>query len=440
MYMPKRITILICVLLAIAACAKTSTGDQRAKGLADSTVPRAEIETIQEFRDHLPDLRNVVVQGVDLRQIQQTDLKAAQLAGAHFLGVSATPEVIAALRGGGADVSLAESAWTFNPYRGLLYSQAELTEAIGTESVGSATSRDESIYHEYEAQTRFPSDVEIAAARAQHDNSIDDALFEAIEEWKATCPSSKQCIGVVGIMGGASRKRGDEDYREAARTAFLLSKAGFLVASGGGPGIMEAANLGAMLATQDDIGKIDEEIAKLDDETDYKKPEYVALGREVWERYKSTAGRSLSIPTWFYGHEPTNSFGTDVAKYFSNGIREDRLLQIADRGVVFVRGSAGTRQEIFMDGAQNHYSTFGECSPMVLLSAVPGDDGKPTSEFFSLEYKALLKAAASAAGGTPPNQYGELIGLVEKPEEAVAFIQSHTPYPANGSNCAKPVK
>jgi hypothetical protein len=30
------------------------------------------------------------------------------------------------------------------------------------------------------------------------------------------------------------------------------------------------------------------------------------------------AGRSLSIPTWFYGHEPTNVFATEIARYFAN--------------------------------------------------------------------------------------------------------------------------
>ena len=74
------------------------------------------------------------------------------------------------------------------------------------------------------------------------------------------------------------------------------------------------------------------------------------------------------MPTWFYGHEPTNLFSVHVAKYFSNSIREDGLLAIAEHGIIFSPGSAGTTQEIFQDATQNHYATFGTISPMVFLS------------------------------------------------------------------------
>ena len=48
-------------------------------------------------------------------------------------------------------------------------------------------------------------------------------------------------------------------------------------------------------------------------------------------RDRCPGGRqSLGVPTWFYGHEPTNLFATHVAKYFANSIREDGLLAIAD--------------------------------------------------------------------------------------------------------------
>ena len=42
-------------------------------------------------------------------------------------------------------------------------------------------------------------------------------------------------------------------------------------------------------------------------------------------------------------------------------------MALAKGGVIYTPGSAGTMQEIFQDGAQNHYETFGFASPMVFL-------------------------------------------------------------------------
>ena len=58
---------------------------------------------------------------------------------------------------------------------------------------------------------------------------------------------------------------------------------------------------------------------------------------------------NLALPTWFYGHEPTNLFSSYIAKYFANSLREDGLLAIARHGVIYAPGSAGTVQEVFMD-------------------------------------------------------------------------------------------
>jgi predicted Rossmann-fold nucleotide-binding protein len=73
------------------------------------------------------------------------------------------------------------------------------------------------------------------------------------------------------------------------------------------------------------------------------------------------------VPTWFYGNEPTNAFATNIAKFFSNGIREDLLVTIAMGGLVIAPGSAGTREEIFMDMTQNFYASFCYRSPVVFL-------------------------------------------------------------------------
>ena len=120
-------------------------------------------------------------------------------------------------------------------------------------------------------------------------------------------------------------------------------------------------------------GDLDRALALLAPAPRYDTHDYLVAADDVRRRWPNGAD-SLAIPTWFYGHEPTNAFAPHIAKYFSNSLREDGLLAIATGGVIYAPGSAGTVQEIFMDAAQNHYATFGAISPMVFLDA-PEDGG-----------------------------------------------------------------
>ncbi|MDD5435263.1 MAG: TIGR00730 family Rossman fold protein [Nitrospira sp.] len=58
----------------------------------------------------------------------------------------------------------------------------------------------------------------------------------------------------VTIYGAAAAKTDQADYQNARKIAFLLGKQGFNIVTGGGPGIMEAANLGANEAGVKSVG------------------------------------------------------------------------------------------------------------------------------------------------------------------------------------------
>src|SRR5919106_6121767 len=58
----------------------------------------------------------------------------------------------------------------------------------------------------------------------------------------------------IAIFGSARTRPDDPDYKAAQETGALLARAGFAVITGGGPGIMEAANRGAFEAGGISIG------------------------------------------------------------------------------------------------------------------------------------------------------------------------------------------
>ena len=152
---------------------------------------------------------------------------------------------------------------------------------------------------------------------------MDDALRDLLE-FEDDGMTDKKC---VGVMGGHSTRRDDPFYKKAALTAKLLTENDYLIASGGGPGIMEATNLGAYFAGKDDDDLL-EAIKTLKKAPHYSDKKFHQQAFKILDKYPKGA-KSLAIPTWFYGHEPSNLFASHIAKYFSNSIREDTLLAIS---------------------------------------------------------------------------------------------------------------
>lgn len=282
----------------------------------------------------------------------------------------------------------------FDPGRTSLYTAGELAEPS---SADASITVDEAIWNTTTNRGQRTPMIEALAERL-HDHAIDDALDDALE--RLGHPPA------VGIMGGHSTRRDDDIYRTVARLAHALARRGFLVATGGGPGSMEAGNLGAHLATSDDPAIVDAAVDLLATAPAYTDDGYREAAREVLAQHPDGAW-SLAIPTWFYGHEPTNEFASGVAKYFANSIREDRLLALCHGGIAFTPGSAGTAQEVFQDAAQNHYETFGAPSAMVFL----GSD--------HWERTGLVTALRTQAAG---RAYGELIWVTDSVDDAVTHL------------------
>src|SRR6185436_444887 len=90
-----------------------------------------------------------------------------------------------------------------------------------------------------------------AVAQALHDAAVEEALDDLVAGRR-----------VVGVMAGHAAGRGTPAYRQAAELGRALARDGALVATGGGPGAMEAVNLGAAMARHADDA-LDEAIVAL---------------------------------------------------------------------------------------------------------------------------------------------------------------------------------
>jgi predicted Rossmann-fold nucleotide-binding protein len=384
---------------------------------------RIELESQEQIKERLAagdTWSDAVIQHVNLIPLDDA-LGAVRIAGCHFLGCDIGPKLAAAIAHAEVEASRATTEqakkkhphclvlppmpWVpFLPYRSTLYQPEELLGEFATEDP-----KVEKLVYEASVDWRsyltfadpldtkaFTNDsVDTVLARRLHDTSISDALDDFLTTVKEQQTAAKKG-GIVAIMGGHDMLRmektkgaepgialGDEEwegrsddsvYTRVAFLAWRLTNLGYLLVSGGGPGAMEACNLGAYFATRplSDLRRAIKTLESFKEFTSGKSVEWLIPAMKVRRDFPLTPAdaakcQSVGIPTWLYGHEPPNPFPTHIAKYFENSVREEGLLAIATHGVIFAEGNAGTVQELFQDACQNYYATYGTAAPMILF-------------------------------------------------------------------------
>lgn len=353
-----------------------------------------EVESLEEF-DALvgqgaTSMAHWRIQDVDLTG-RSAVLERLEARGALLLGCALDNGTASSLRDRGALLFPRVPDVPVNPYRSELYTPAELYAGLED------TSYDETPDAQAYAWSRTSSDLAADLARTLHDHAVDDALADLVVDRR-----------LVGVMGGHAHDRGTPDYVAAARLGRALARAGLTVATGGGPGAMEAANLGAYLAPYDDDA-LDEAVDVLATVPTFGTSVtlWARAAFEVRRRWPD-GGPSLGIPTWFYGHEPPNALASHVAKYFKNAIREDILLHLCDAGIVFLPGRAGTLQEVFQDACENYYAAPGALAPMVLVGV----------EHWTEQLPAWPLLEALAAG----RPMAERVHLVDSPADVLPHL------------------
>lgn len=310
----------------------------------------AEIETIAQFdlKAGTGSLSGCYLQSLDLTERGDV-LLAASVDRAVFLGCAFAPGVEAAIEAKGALVFPTLPDLPFEPYRTGLYRPEELYAGLERGYRYTLDARTYRWWRHVGAQRSLTSEL----AMTLHDHAITEALDDLA------------LTGAIGVMGGHALERGSAGYAAAAQLGRSLAADGHPVLTGGGPGAMEAVNLGAALPAEADLERAVAALAAVPSFRNAIEP-WAQKAFAVAEQSALT-GPSYGVPTWLYGHEPPNVFCRGSAKLFSNAIREDVLLRHATAGLVCLAGAAGTVQEIFQAATPRYYASAGPIAPLILV-------------------------------------------------------------------------
>jgi len=79
-------------------------------------------------------------------------------------------------------------------------------------------------------------------------------IFRTMAEFVEGFETLEELGRAITVFGSARVPEGDEAYKQATRAGCLIAEAGYATITGGGPGIMEAANKGAIEAGGQSVG------------------------------------------------------------------------------------------------------------------------------------------------------------------------------------------
>jgi len=410
-----------------------------------------DLRTLDDLRGFLrtpePDWSRINLLGLDLRSHVLDDalLKQEFDSGTALLGCQMSPSLARKVVSAGALVVPARPALPFNAFRSEVYRAQDLLKDYDPRDAQTyLRTPDWTCYlaaMDKDTKRKRPDlGIDDAVFLRLHDLSIEDALDEYLKPRRREASARKR---VVGIMGGHDRERleksrdaagrpsaDDAPYMQVALLARSLAREGFTIATGGGPGAMEASNLGAWFACRPETElreavRILERVPRVrpvaPGSPDWNSGEWLGPAFEVMQKFPRDEAdprtESVGVPTWFYGHEPPNPFASHIAKFFENSIREEGVLAIATHGVIFAEGNAGTVQEIFQDACQNYYATSGPAAPMVLLGTRYWNRDVSKAEASSAKPVWPLLQQLGAEKG-----FAHLLRLTDDLDEIVRFL------------------
>lgn len=178
-------------------------------------------------------------------------------------------------------------------------------------------------------------------------------------------------VPMVTVFGSARFKEGHPHYELARKMGRELAEAGYCVMTGGGPGIMEAANRGAQ------------------------------------EAGGLSLGANIHLP-----HEQKPNPYLDRVMTFEHFFVRKVMMVKYSRAFVIMPGGFGTLDELF-EAITLIQTGKMEAFPIVVMET---EFWKPMMEFFS---EKLVAEGTISAGDT------DLVRMTDSCAEAVAFIKAH---------------